>query len=195
MIYCIHLFATIGLICFSMFSYATGDREYAKAVARNRRALEVATDAQGRHFTIIDLPECSEVLDSPLALRACGEFCNSYLNFYLTNGGGLIAPAFGCPADVTAGEILRESFPGREVVMVDITGVACGGGGIHCITQQQPDLASVSSVSVSSEPISAAEKKAAFDRKEETTTGDKKCTISSAKVMVEDDMGSISEQK
>mgnify|MGYP003385074148 CR=1 FL=1 len=111
-------------------------------MARNRQVLEAATDAQGRQFTILDLPECDEVLDSPLALRTHGEFCNSYLNFYLTNGGGLVAPAFGCPSDHTTREILQEAFPEREVIMVDITGIACGGGGIHCITQQQPALIS-----------------------------------------------------
>ncbi|RBB94355.1 agmatine deiminase family protein, partial [Pseudomonas sp. MWU12-2115] len=34
--------------------------------------------------------------------------------------------------------ILRELFPGREVVQLDIDAVAAGGGGIHCTTQQQP---------------------------------------------------------
>lgn len=109
-------------------------------MARNRRALQNATDAQGRSFIIIDLPECDEVLDSPLALRTHGEFCNSYLNFYLTNEGGLIAPAFGYPSDEVARRILQEAFPDRYVVLVDVTSVACGGGGVHCLTQQQPAL-------------------------------------------------------
>ena len=98
--------------------------------------MENAIDAHGRHLQIIDLPECEEVLESSLAIRSQGEFCNSYLNFYLTNGG-VIAPAFGYSSDIVAKQILQESFPDREVVMTDITGVACGGGGIHCVTQQQ----------------------------------------------------------
>jgi agmatine/peptidylarginine deiminase len=28
--------------------------------------------------------------------------------------------------------------PGREVVQLDIDAIAAGGGGIHCLTQQQP---------------------------------------------------------
>ena len=31
-----------------------------------------------------------------------------------------------------------QSWKDREIVQVNINGIACGGGGIHCITQQQP---------------------------------------------------------
>ena len=115
------------------------DKAYAAAVSRNRHALQNAIDAQGRQLTIIDIPECDEVLDSPLARRSQGEFCNSYINFYLTNGS-LVAPAFGYESDLVAKNIFQDTFPNHEVVMVNITGIACGGGGIHCITQQQPML-------------------------------------------------------
>ncbi|MBC7517898.1 MAG: agmatine deiminase family protein, partial [Microbacteriaceae bacterium] len=39
-------------------------------------------------------------------------------------------------ADATA--ILRDAYPGREVVSVDARPLFARGGGIHCITQQQP---------------------------------------------------------
>ncbi|MEY4909848.1 MAG: hypothetical protein RL260_3566, partial [Pseudomonadota bacterium] len=29
-------------------------------------------------------------------------------------------------------------FPTREVVQLNIDGIAAGGGGIHCTTQQEP---------------------------------------------------------
>ena len=34
--------------------------------------------------------------------------------------------------------LLSTVFENREITMVDINGIAPGGGGIHCITQQQP---------------------------------------------------------
>jgi len=53
----------------------------------------------------------------------------------------LPAPVARGPVFVTDGashEALSRLFPGREVVQVDIDGIAAGGGGIHCATRQQP---------------------------------------------------------
>ena len=35
-------------------------------------------------------------------------------------------------------DVLRAAYPGREVVGVDARPLYARGGGIHCITQQQP---------------------------------------------------------
>lgn len=35
-------------------------------------------------------------------------------------------------------EVYESLFPDREVVQVQINAIAIGGGGVHCITQQQP---------------------------------------------------------
>jgi agmatine deiminase len=59
------------------------------------------------------------------------------VNFYIANGG-IVAPSFGVPGDARARRVLQAAFPDREVVQIDVTGLASGGGGIHCITQQQP---------------------------------------------------------
>ena len=62
----------------------------------------------------------------------------AYVNFYLANGGA-VAPAYGRPeADARALEVLRRALPGREVVQVEAEVLAWGGGGVHCITQQEP---------------------------------------------------------
>ena len=64
-------------------------------------------------------------------------FCSSYINFYLPNGG-LVMPSYGVAADAVVREQLAALFPSREIVAVDLNAIAPGGGGIHCITQQQP---------------------------------------------------------
>ena len=64
-------------------------------------------------------------------------FCASYINFYVANGG-IVMPCYDAPGDEPARRIVERAFPEREVVQVDVRKIATGGGGIHCITQQQP---------------------------------------------------------
>jgi agmatine deiminase len=97
-----------------------------------RRTLEEAVDAAGRSFEIVPLP-------APATLRDADGFVDwSYVNHLVVNGG-VIACGFGEErADAAAREVLAEAYPGRRVVTVDARAVFACGGGIHCITQQQP---------------------------------------------------------
>ena len=69
----------------------------------------------------------------------------SYLNFLVTNGV-VLAPRYwkaNRPAstrikDQKAFSILQRAFPNRRVIQLDAEDLNHGGGGIHCITQQQP---------------------------------------------------------
>ncbi|MFO7590157.1 MAG: agmatine deiminase family protein [Acidimicrobiia bacterium] len=62
----------------------------------------------------------------------------SYVNFYVGNGFVLVG-TFGVAAhDDAACETLATVFPGRTVEPVDARPMFECGGGIHCITQQQP---------------------------------------------------------
>jgi agmatine deiminase len=93
--------------------------------------LAEAVDAQGKPFDIVDLP-------APAALRDAEGFVDySYVNHVLVNDG-VIACSFDDPRDADAVAVLREAYPGREVVTVDARPLFARGGGIHCITQQQP---------------------------------------------------------
>jgi agmatine deiminase len=100
-----------------------------------RRVLERARDVDGKPFEIIDLP-------APDILRDEHGFVDySYVNHYLVNGG-VIACGFGFPRDDDrARDILAAAYPGRQVVTVDAREIFARGGGIHCITQQQPVIA------------------------------------------------------
>ena len=60
-----------------------------------------------------------------------------YLNFYVGNGCVLV-PQAGTRSDREALRRIAEAFPDREVVGVPAAALADGGGGVHCITQQQP---------------------------------------------------------
>ena len=61
----------------------------------------------------------------------------SYINHYVVNGAVILC-AFDDPHDERAAEILGRAYPSRQVVLVDAREIFARGGGIHCITQQQP---------------------------------------------------------
>lgn len=72
--------------------------------------------------------------------RKRGDLCiASYANFLLVNGG-VIAPQYKDDNDKIALKQLQEIFPERKVVGVDTREIAYGGGNIHCITQQIPEV-------------------------------------------------------
>jgi len=97
----------------------------------NIEAMQGQTDAKGRTIDIV-------LIEDAHGCKVTGErYCASYLNSYLVNGA-VIMPKYGVPADERAQAVYRRLFPNREIVAIDIDGVAMGGGGIHCITQQQP---------------------------------------------------------
>ncbi len=94
--------------------------------------LAEARDAKGRRLEIIGVP-------APETLSDDHGFVDwSYINHLVVNGG-VIACGFGeAKADARAREILGDAYPGRRVVSVDARELFARGGGIHCITQQQP---------------------------------------------------------
>jgi agmatine deiminase len=104
------------------------------AVSREvREILGAAVDAKDRALEIVDLPAPEVLRDDE------GWVDYSYVNHQLVNGG-VIACTFGDPGDAVALDILRGQYPGREVVGVDARPLFARGGGIHCITQQQPAI-------------------------------------------------------
>jgi agmatine deiminase len=100
-------------------------------LAENRRALELATDARGRRI------EFATIGEAPHSTTVGERYCRSYVNCYIVNGA-VIAPAYGIPMDHEVATTLAQAFPGREIVMLPIGAIAVGGGGFHCITQQEP---------------------------------------------------------
>lgn len=63
----------------------------------------------------------------------------SYINFYIANDA-IIMPSFGCKQDDEAKSVLTDLFPHRSVHQIDANEILVGGGGIHCITMQQPKI-------------------------------------------------------
>ncbi|MFE0753387.1 agmatine deiminase [Inquilinus sp. NPDC058860] len=97
----------------------------------NLDILRSAKDAKGRPLQVIEVPQ-------PARQEHRGKRLSlSYVNFYIANGG-VVMPAFDVAEDERAFRIIRDAFPNRRVVQVHARDIFLGGGGIHCITQQQP---------------------------------------------------------
>ncbi|MQS04570.1 agmatine deiminase family protein [Streptomyces alkaliterrae] len=106
------------------------DHERCKTIAA---VLRTATDARGRRLEVVEIP-------APTVLSIDDEWVDySYLNHYLCNDGVVLC-AFDDPRDEEAAALFRELFPERTVTLVDARTIFAAGGGIHCITQQQPKV-------------------------------------------------------
>jgi agmatine deiminase len=84
-----------------------------------------------RHFEVVEVAAPTVLADDH------GWVDYSYVNHYVCNGAVILC-AFDDPRDADAAAILADLYPGREVVLVDARPLFECGGGIHCITQQQP---------------------------------------------------------
>jgi agmatine deiminase len=102
-----------------------------EALRENRRRLERAKDADGNPLEIVEFRQ-------PARRELAGErLPMSYINHYLANGAVLL-PVFDDPADDEAEKTAARLYPDREIVPVPCLEIVKGGGGIHCITQQEP---------------------------------------------------------
>jgi agmatine deiminase len=108
---------------------ADGNHE---ALKENLARLRAESDARSQPLEVIEI-------EQPRAryTREGRRLALSYINFYLANGA-VILPAFEDPQDARASEIIAKAFPDRQIVQVPAADIVFGGGGIHCITQQQP---------------------------------------------------------
>ncbi|MFF3554173.1 agmatine deiminase family protein [Streptomyces tsukubensis] len=127
-------FTEPGVVLLDRAFPGTPPDSWSRSADQAESVLSKATDARGRRFEIVELPQ-------PDLRKITGEgddFLASYANFYIANDS-VFLPRFGDrKADDRARGIMREHFPGRDVVLIPIDTVASGGGGIHCATHDQP---------------------------------------------------------
>ena len=140
-----------------------------RRIEENYKILAAATDQDGKPFRIVRMPLNRTVYStlSPgdwvydylktLNYQDGSSFPDgdtikviaalSYLNFVITNKViiGQSCWREGMPdelklQDEKALKVLQSVFPGRKVIMIDALAVNLGGGGLHCISMQQPAL-------------------------------------------------------
>ena len=98
------------------------------------QTLSGSTDAQGTPIQVTQLqgPDYDKIRSSN------PDFVGSYANYYVCNGAVVSAQFGDTKADAAAKAALGRLFPGRVVEQLNIDSLGAGGGGIHCVTQQQP---------------------------------------------------------
>lgn len=98
-----------------------------------RELLSEARDARGQRFEVVGVPAPRTLADAE------GPVDWSYINHLVVNDA-VIACTYDDPQDERALGVLADAYPGREIVGVDARPLFDRGGGIHCITQQQPAI-------------------------------------------------------
>lgn len=120
-----------------VLALTSGDRDdvdYAP-LQENLARLREARDARGRRLELVAVEQPA------VAVLEGRRLSQSYVNFYIANGG-IVMPAFNDRRrDEAARSTLQSLFPSRKVLQVPAQELAVGGGNIHCVTQQQPDPA------------------------------------------------------
>lgn len=74
-----------------------------------------------------------EIIEIPLPLPPPA----SYINFIFVNGG-IIVPTFNVDTDKKALGIFKKIFPDRKIIGIDCSLLIQEGGGLHCMTKQEP---------------------------------------------------------
>ncbi|MDI3417051.1 agmatine deiminase family protein [Streptomyces luteolus] len=127
-------FVAPGVVLLDRAHPDTPADSWSRSADQANAVLGKATDAKGRPFEVIDLPQ-------PDLYEITGEgddFVSTYANFYVANDS-VFLPKFGDrKGDKRARSILQEHFPDRDIVQIQIDTIASGGGGIHCATHDQP---------------------------------------------------------
>ncbi|WP_025156459.1 agmatine deiminase family protein [Leifsonia aquatica] len=135
-----HVYATSRFVAAGrgvvQLPHGSDDDAFARDARKQFSVLSAATTASGSAMTVsaIQGPDYDRIRSTS------SSFLASYANYYVCNGA-VIAGQFGdVRADAAAKAALAALFPGRVVEQVAIDHLGAGGGGIHCVTQQQPAM-------------------------------------------------------
>ena len=105
-----------------------------RPLAQNRERLQGMRVEDGSSLEVVDLPMPAPLVFDGQRLPA------SYANFYIANAAVLV-PTFNDPNDRVALGILGEVFSDRPAVGIHAVDLVWGLGTLHCLTQQQPQIA------------------------------------------------------
>ncbi|NCG08526.1 MAG: agmatine deiminase family protein [Verrucomicrobia bacterium] len=104
------------------------------ALADNAKRIQNFTTINGEGYELKTLPMPKPIYENGEVLAA------SYLNYMVLNGAVLF-PIYGqVDLERTVKGILKDCYPGREVLGFDCREIIREGGALHCLSQHQPAL-------------------------------------------------------
>ena len=105
-----------------------------RALRENLEILRESRNLDGQPFKIVTLPMPRTRIEGT-TVDGSEYVPASYANFYIANGVVLV-PLYDERYDNLAMDLLKQSFPDRDVIGIECADLVWGQGSIHCITQQ-----------------------------------------------------------
>jgi agmatine deiminase len=97
--------------------------------------LYESKNKNGSLYTFVKLPLTQNNVVTTYAKNL--GYKGSYVNYYISNKK-ILVPNYNDPHDAIANNIIKNLYPGKTVVGIDVRNLYANGGMIHCVTQQQP---------------------------------------------------------
>lgn len=108
--------------------------EHYEALRSMEEELAAFRTPEGAPYRLLPLPMASAVYDEEEERLPA-----TYANFLIMNEA-VLYPTYNQPAnDQKAQEVLREAFPGREIIGIDCCALIKQHGSLHCVTMQYPE--------------------------------------------------------
>ena len=106
--------------------------EHYEELAQMEKELQAMRTAEGKPYRLLPLPLPDPITFDNERLPA------TYANFLILNDA-VLYPTYAQPEkDHRASEVLRQAFPGREIVGIDCRPLIKQHGSLHCVTMQYP---------------------------------------------------------
>lgn len=113
---------------------ASDNDAYAKDARQQHQILSASKTSTGSAMTVAKL----QGADYNKIRSTNKNFLAAYANYYVCNGAVISAHFGDREADAAAKATLARLYPDRVIEQLNIDSLGTGGGGIHCVTQQQP---------------------------------------------------------
>jgi len=107
------------------------DDEHYEALKKMEDELKTFSDQDGKPLKLVPLPFTKAIYDGDERLPA------TYANFLIMNKAVLV-PTYRDANDQKALAVLKEVFPGRQIIPIDCSTLIRQHGSLHCVTMQFP---------------------------------------------------------